>query len=539
MAVAKVLNIEVGDRVTKVCVSEKNKKTYQISNCFLVQTPVGAVRDGQILQIDVMADVLRTALKENGASSVKNVTFTLSSTKVASREVMLPPVKDNRIKSVVETNASDYFPVDMSGYCIAHTLLERVSGDAPGCRVQVTAAPRPLLEGYAALAEASGLMLDAIDYCGNSQYQVLRTLPGQEVVMYVDVNVSNTLVTFMQDGVMMMQRNINFGGDELVGAVMDATGKEDSQFLSVLQNADQADYLNQYMSVGQQEECLSRLVSGISRSADFFKSNRSAVVISKVVLLGVCGSLAGLADMVKDALDTETVTLKEVNGINFVANSVGGVNSYISCIGSLVQPLELLPEELRGVAKKKKAKASRKSDSIVGGVVACILLSALGLGLAGYSVVRYSSAQNEKARLEQRIQELDHVRVTADLYENYQTTQSVLAQLRAYSQTHNASLVAFLEELEHKMPSTLLLMSAVCDEEGVILNIVTPGMEEADVVIKQLRSFESIKQMEVSTITETFDEVGLSSTTFSVRCGYNAPETENVEAPAPAANTAG
>ena len=156
MTVAKVLNIEVGDRVTKICVSEKNKKNYSISNSFLMQTPVGAVRDGQIIAIDVMALALREALVKNGVSGVKNVTFTLSSTKVASREVMLPPVKDNRIKDVVETNKSDYFPVDMSGYCIAHTLLERVeSGDHPGCRVQVTAAPRPLLEGYAALAEAT------------------------------------------------------------------------------------------------------------------------------------------------------------------------------------------------------------------------------------------------------------------------------------------------------------------------------------------------------------------------------------------------
>ena len=48
MTVAKVLNIEVGDRVTKICVSEKNKKGYQISNSFLMQTPIGSVRDGQI-----------------------------------------------------------------------------------------------------------------------------------------------------------------------------------------------------------------------------------------------------------------------------------------------------------------------------------------------------------------------------------------------------------------------------------------------------------------------------------------------------------
>ena len=104
MTVAKVLNIEIGDRISKVCVSEKRKKDYQISNCFLMSTPAGAVQDGQIINVDLLAEALHRELLEHGAANVKSVTFTLSSTKVASREVMLPPVKENRIRSVVETN---------------------------------------------------------------------------------------------------------------------------------------------------------------------------------------------------------------------------------------------------------------------------------------------------------------------------------------------------------------------------------------------------------------------------------------------------
>jgi hypothetical protein len=231
------------------------------------------------------------------------------------------------------------------------------------------------------------------------------------------------------------------------------------------------------------------------------------------------------------------VSLQDVSGINVVANSVGGVNAYISCIGSLVKPLDLLPEELRGVVQKKKNKRERKSDSIKAGVIICILLSVLGVGLAGFAVFQYKSAQNEQAKLEQRIQELDHVRVTAETYDNYKATEAALNQIRAYSQTHNASLVDFLKELERKMPSSLLLMSAVCDEEGVVLNIVTPGMEEADVVISQLRKFESIKHLEVSTITESNDESGLASATFSVRCAYNAPETDAPVEEAPVEDT--
>lgn len=529
----KVLNIEAGDRITKVCVSEKRNKSYQISNSFLFQTPDGAIRDGQVVNAETMGEELRRQLKEHGAGNVKSVTFTLISTKVASREVMLPPVKDQRIKSVVETNAADYFPVDMSGYCIAHCLLERLGGDNPGCRVQVTAAPRVLLEGYAALAEAAGLQLEAVDYCGNSQYQVLRSLQNEDVVMYVGVNVSNTFVSFMKDGVLLMQRNINVGGDELLTTALEASGKSTDELLKILQHADDAEFLDGILSREQQEDCLSRLVSGISRSADFFKSGHAATPVTKVVLMGVCGSIAGLRNMVHNDIGLETVALQDVKNIDFVANSVGGINAYISCVGSLVEPLELLPENLRGGQKKKKSRNDQKNESIAAGVVICILLTVAGAGLAGFSVWNYFSALHKQEQLEQRIQELDYVRQSYDTYMGYLTTEEILRDLKEDT-GNNGNLVAFLEELERRMPSGMLLLSAVCDEHGVTMNIVTPDMKEADVVISQLRKFDSVKQMSVSTITETTDEGGFVTASFSVSCGFDEPEPEPEPEPAPA-----
>jgi hypothetical protein len=67
--------------------------------------------------------------------------------------------------------------------------------------------------------------------------------------------------------------------------------------------------------------------------------------------MGLCGSVAGLATMVENEMGVKAVTLDHVDGIGAVANSVGGVNFYISCIGSLLNPLALLPEEIRLAAR--------------------------------------------------------------------------------------------------------------------------------------------------------------------------------------------
>ena len=67
------------------------------------------------------ADHLVNALGTNGIHT-RRVIFTISSTRVASREVQIPNVKANKIEALVKTNANDYFPVDLTQYEIGHYL---------------------------------------------------------------------------------------------------------------------------------------------------------------------------------------------------------------------------------------------------------------------------------------------------------------------------------------------------------------------------------------------------------------------------------
>lgn len=539
----KLLNIEVGDRIVKVCLSARHGKSFQILDSFMFPTPDGAVADGQIVRPDDVAQALTSQLEAHAAQEVKNAVFTLSSAKVASREVMLPPVKDNRIKTVVETNAADYFPVDMSNYRVSSSLLERIQGgDNPGCRVLVMAAPVMLIDSYLRLAEAANIQIEAIDFCGNSQYQVLRGIKGEGAVMYVDVNVMSTLVTFMNDGVMLLQRNFPAGGDELISAAMRAAGRDDSQYLQTMQDAGSAEFLNSIMDADQQTDCLTRLVSGVVRSADFFKSDHTDVYVSKVVLMGTCSHLAGLREELYKEIDIDTLLLNEVEGVQFVANSADGVSSYISCIGSLVAPLDFLPEEYRAQSKKKRLQKNGNQDPIRTGITVAAACAALGILLSLFSVARYAIKVSQQRKIEARISELSYVQDIYNTYVSYQSTDKSLDVVGAYAKDANSSLSAFLAELEMKMPASILVLSATCDEQGVTLNITVPSFDEAAVVLSELRSFDSIAVIEVGGVAENADDAGNTTASFTVACGYKSAQAAtptDVATATDAAKTAG
>lgn len=523
----KILNIEVGDRLTKVCVSIQKGKTYQIRNSFMFLTPEGAVSDGQISTTDALAGRLAGELRERGLGDIKNAVFALTSGKVATREVMLPPVKDSRLKDVVRTNAADYFPVDLTKYHVTYAMLERIDkGEDSGCRVLVYAAPLQLLEPYFILAGKAGLTVKAVDFSGNSQFQALRSISSEAVTMYVNVDCTNSCVTFIGGGKFLMQRAFTFGGDELIMSYLNSVGETTGSFLSALRecSADEPQFLKDgVMAPSDVTEGLSRLVGNIIRSSDYFNSNHWDQLVERVVLTGPCSRLVGLREMVANGTGLDTSYLDDIPDIDAFANSTESASFYISCIGSSIAPLDMIPPQFR-VDKKKQRKLKGRSENaqIRDGLIICFLCLAAALALSFISISGYRQALSDKEAVEKQISDLAYVKDVYSAYVQYKAGAGALLQLDASIDSPNDQLTAFLNELEEKMPSDILLLSASCTRESAVMNVTVPDYSDIAVVLVQLRSFESLSDVKLGSAVEQTDEFGASFILFSLNCTYGA-----------------
>jgi hypothetical protein len=70
------------------------------------------------------------------------------------------------------------------------------------------------------------------------------------------------------------------------------------------------------------------------------------------------------------------------------------------------------------------------------------------------------------------------------------------------------------------------MLSAECTNEGVVMNITTPGFEEAAVTLSQFRTFESIQDLQVSEIVKSESGRGVETVSFSIVCIYNGVVVE-------------
>ncbi|HBZ02364.1 MAG TPA: pilus assembly protein PilM, partial [Lachnospiraceae bacterium] len=144
MANNKVLSIDItNESITIVEITASQKKQTYIHKVLIFETPEDSFEDGQIRDLQRIASEIRNQLNASGISN-KNAIFVMNSTKIVNREVVLPFVPEKKVPALINSSASEYFPVNnIEDYVIANTVLESFVDEngTKQLRVMAVAAP--------------------------------------------------------------------------------------------------------------------------------------------------------------------------------------------------------------------------------------------------------------------------------------------------------------------------------------------------------------------------------------------------------------
>ncbi len=344
---SKVLGIEVGSSRIRICEEDYKTKNPRVYRSISVQTPEGTVNDGILNVNEELVSAIKTAFQENRIKT-KQIVFSMTSTKIANREITIPFVKENKVKDLIKANVSDYFPVDLEQYEIGHSIvgtLENENGPKQ-YKVIVYAVPKLMASGYFQLAQALGCNVVSLDYSGNSIYQVLRRHCDTGVQMVVKVDESSTIITILQNQTVVLQRTVAYGVDDAVSAMMEMEEFQKPGYEEAVNIFKDRECMNDDIV-----QSLSYLINGIARVVDYFTRNNGAA-IDKAYLSGLGGDFKGLAELISNTIEMPLVPLREIKGLQiekfFKDKSFG---EFLTCIGASLSPLGFMGE-------KEKAKKS-------------------------------------------------------------------------------------------------------------------------------------------------------------------------------------
>lgn len=539
----KVLSIEIGLHTTKVCELEAGKKNPHVTNCITFNTPENIVEDGFILDKDLMAQTLKSQLAA-AKMTVKDVNITIASTKIANREVVIPLVADNKIQAIIDASATEYFPLDVSEYTISYSILDKVNTkDEKKLKLLLLAAPNNLIKNIYGFAETAGLRINAIDYIGNSAYQLLKKQVGTGVNVSVQINDQTTLVNVIENEKLALQRTIPYGAMNIVSAVLDnavfgKTNSRDAMELLMQENIINArldmggeanrgvpiasdDYDRMMRELRGREEVTSTIqyiMNNVNRVLDYFMSRNSDKRINSIYLTGVGAKFKGIEVLFTNETGYDVKKIESLFAVSFAKGlvSTGNQADYLTVIGATISPVGFIPEDARNSNVKQ---SGSKTMGIVFGA-AC----AVAVGMVLVSTGRYIY---EKHRNDSLTDEMNSKVYIEDVYKTHQ--QAKLAyEYSAYmynlTSNRNYQINDLMDEIAEIMPTNMTVESLTSDGSTIALNIRASRSDKNAIskFLVDLQKIPSIEEAVVPDITEEYNDGGEAEETFTITCTYRA-----------------
>jgi type IV pilus assembly protein PilM len=380
---------------------------------------------------------------------------------------MLPGVKEHQINAIIESNITEYFPIELTDYKIAHIKLETITkGENIGKhKVLVIAAEKKMLECYEKLASLLKLNLADIDYSGNSTFQVTKYKAGANPIMVIKAENDAANITIIREGKLLMQRGVNYNQGHLL------------------------------------DEDVHVLTTTVVRLIDFYVSKYENSNIDRIYILGDASTNQDLVDMVQLETQILAETPDSIRGIilprklkciqlGIFANVIG---AGMSSVG--------LDNELE--------KQRHETNYVSASILMILLIASLAASIVVWSAVPYNEALYENTRLEQKRNELQPAK---EVYDQYNEMLSLIAKVRygnSLTMNSNDGIVDFLEELEKVLPSDVEISDFSSTDTTCVMTMMVDSKETAAGVINNLRTFESIDSLTVSSISD--DDASIDS----------------------------
>lgn len=318
--------------IKMVELSERDKGGYNVERYAIEPLPRDAVVDGNIANLDAVADAVGRLLRRFG-SGVKNVAMALPAASVITKKIILPDgLREQEMELQVESEANQYIPFPLDEVNLDFNVVGPAPGSPGEVEVLIAASRKEKVEDRVAVAQSCGLkavVLDVESLAVESAFELVsRLLPGggaDKVVALIDIGASVMNVSVLRNGRQVYSREQAFGGYQLTQDIARQYGMSIDEAEAAKRSGDLPDdYARDLLRPFMDSVALE-----VSRALQFFFTSTQFNQVDHLVLAGGCATMPGLGDVVGGR--TQVATL--------IANPFAGMG-----LSSKVRPKSLLAD---------------------------------------------------------------------------------------------------------------------------------------------------------------------------------------------------
>lgn len=541
----KLLSIVINNNHMRIAELSEQRKGTVVTRLLTKEIPESLIEDGVLRDIRAFAELLTATLRAANIKT-KRVVFSLPSGKAVSREVVFPQMAEEKLKTAIRANASEYFPIDLSDYVLGYFPISKILKDEENgdeekagdkstkksrrkkakekkknkksgrkkseiqLRLMVVAAPNAIIQSYYDLARLSHLKMQAVDYMGNSVFQLTAHQIGEEPCLVIQLDQEHTVLTIYNKNVMVLQRNVDFGSGLVVQAVMD---QKDIGYAEAEEALEQDILIHDNFDDGDEvTDSLYYLVSNINRVIEYHMGRNAEVPLEQVYIMGEGSTMSGMELLFENQfnLPVETITaLKQVYVKENKGLSTKEVLKYMDNIGAIIAPVDFIPKQLeQDMRRKLEAKAYRVM--ILLSLFASVVIITIPATRFFTEAMDTIDLQNQLLVLEDVKPILDHYQQASLRYQDMQAVEAIVG-------TNNESLIRFIDTFEQLRPSNISIQSFTCNNGQINFTALAQSKKTVAKLIQQLNMIANVSEVKVSGLSSSF-EGGQETVSFSATC---------------------
>lgn len=511
---SKVLTITIGNDYTKI--SEVLYSSHKLVHVYFsksIPTPQDCVEDGQIRDVPAVANAIKETIYNEGILT-KDVIFSIQSNKIVSKEILIPHMKDNLIMGYINTNATEYFPVNIDEYVFTYSTLETVlDEDEKKIRMMVMAAPVGIVERYYDIAELLELNVKAVDYVGNSTLQLVKMQVDEAPTLIIQMGDDNTVISILEDKVLQMMRAVPYGRSTVANALME---KKEISYAEAMEKLSTERVLKESFTDNDYvTDSLKYLASNISRVMDYYTSKNPSTTIEKAILITEGKPIRAIETLFSYELGMKVNKLEELNRV--IADpslnmSLTELTVYLSNVGCILNPVNFVPRS--ALIKAKKGSDSRSTIFVLAGAFV------IALAVVLVPLIQYLSKNSESKKLKSDIKRIEDITVVVDKYHTAKDKYDDVNAFMLYASDPNDDILKFINFLEEEMPSDISITNLSIASGEVTMVCKGSSKETVAAFIVTLKNQSNISGVECNTITEAVDENDVATVTYAISCRF-------------------
>ncbi|QQS42668.1 MAG: type IV pilus assembly protein PilM [Acidobacteriota bacterium] len=313
-----VAGLDVGSSSVKVVELDGKMNNLTLINLGFENLPDETVVDGQIMELNAVAETIQIVCNDNSVKAPKVVTG-VSGHSVIIKNIVLPAMSREELEESIDWHAEEHIPYDLSEVSLDYHVTDE---DVEATSVMIAACKKERLNNIKQAIQLSGkqpIVIDVDTFALQNCYEVNYQPDPETVVTLLNIGASTMNVNIVKGNQSLFTRDMTIGGSQFTDILQKNLGFSYQQAEAVKRGVPEAlDNVDETAIQPLISNVTEMVAMEIQKTFDFYRatSDNDDIKVEKILISGGGSKMAGLREELAMKLEMPVEVLDPFRQIN-------------------------------------------------------------------------------------------------------------------------------------------------------------------------------------------------------------------------------